>query len=179
MENFNLKKLTRRNLLAYTRDSSSGDFSFGNFFEIIENVRALSKTNVQNNGIEFEIENLSSTSEIEIECNFTQITQVVLNLINNARDAISDLEEKWIKVQIKDDEGQIHLWVIDSGKGIPSDASQEIFRPFYTTKDVGVGTGLGLSISHGIIRAHQGMIEVDQTCANTCFKVSIPKFHSV
>ncbi|MEO1449599.1 MAG: ATP-binding protein, partial [Bacteroidota bacterium] len=55
----------------------------------------------------------------------------------------------------------IEVTIRDTGKGIPKEAMDHIFEPFYTTKDVGEGTGLGLSISLGIIEQHQGTIQME------------------
>jgi signal transduction histidine kinase len=64
--------------------------------------------------------------------------------------------------------------VFDSGMGITENIQEQIFRPFFTTKEVGNGTGLGLSISSGIIHNHNGKIYLDKTQSHTCFVVELP-----
>lgn len=90
-----------------------------------------------------------------------QLQQVLLNLLNNAVDAIlgSKTEGKIILRLIKKD-GNIKISITDNGCGIEEKNIKKIFDPFYTTKEVGKGTGLGLSISYGIIKAHNGDIKV-------------------
>jgi len=104
-----------------------------------------------------------------------QIVQVLLNLLNNAFDAVEGLPEKWVKVDVEAQEGQKkgQFVVTDSGKGMSKDLTEKIFDPFFTTKDVGKGTGLGLSISRGIIEKHRGRIFVDTNAENTKIVVEL------
>ena len=111
-----------------------------------------------------------------------QITQVLLNLLNNAFDIANESVnpiDKWVKVSIKLLLGRIQISVSDSGNGIDSDKLQKIFEPFYTTKKVGKGTGLGLSISKGIIELHQGKIYVDKFSNHTTFVVELAQLTEV
>ena len=91
--------------------------------------------------------------------NRNQVEQVLLNLLNNARDAIAGAGQ--ITVRTQRDEEWVCIDVEDSGCGMSAAVMQNIFFPFYTTKAVGKGTGLGLSISYALIRAAGGEIEVD------------------
>lgn len=107
--------------------------------------------------------------------NFVQLSQVFINLINNAIDAIDELEDKWIKIDFIAHENMYEVRVTDSGNGISSDIQKKIFHTFYTTKKMGKGTGLGLSISRKILSNHKGHLELDRDNPNTCFKVFLPK----
>lgn len=112
---------------------------------------------------------------VSIDCRSFQIAQVLLNLLNNAHDAIETLDEKWIKLDVSDENKDVTISVTDSGSGIPAEVVAKMMQPFFTTKPVGKGTGLGLSISRGIIEAHHGELRIDQTCANTRFVIRLPK----
>lgn len=107
-------------------------------------------------------------------CRPTEIAQVLLNLLNNAHDAIQDLPDKWITIEYKVRDGEVDIVVTDSGRGIPRSLQDRLFQPFFTTKPSGTGTGLGLSISSQIVKSHGGSIRLDTECENTRFIVSLP-----
>jgi len=117
------------------------------------------------------------------------LEQVVLNLITNARDAITAKngdpgeaapQGETIEItnrKIDSDPGFVGITVSDTGTGIEEEDLSSIFDPFYSTKEVGQGTGLGLSISYGIISDHKGKIEVGQTGPDgTTFSIRLPIF---
>jgi len=89
-----------------------------------------------------------------------QIHQVVVNLIQNAVDAMEDSPVQKLSLKAWSDQGQAFFSVIDSGPGIPEENLSRLFDPFFTTKPVGQGTGLGLSISYGIVSEHGGKLEI-------------------
>jgi len=96
----------------------------------------------------------------------TQLQQVVLNLISNARHALNEKygeyhENKRLQIVGRSRaNGQVELELTDFGSGIPASEINKVLQPFYTTKPAGVGTGLGLSICHEIIKRHGGTIEI-------------------
>ena len=93
-----------------------------------------------------------------IACFPGRLNQVFLNLINNARQAITGKGEITIRTFVED--SRVHIAFTDTGSGIPPEHLRKIFDPGFTTKGVGVGTGLGLSICYQIIRDHRGEIRV-------------------
>ncbi len=102
-----------------------------------------------------------------------QFQQVLLNIINNAVDAIRGPGKITITCAFVD--GMVQITVSDTGKGIAPDQMDKIFMPFFTTKEVGKGTGLGLSVSYGIIRSFGGTITVDSTIGvGTTFTIRVP-----
>jgi signal transduction histidine kinase len=88
-----------------------------------------------------------------------QVRQVVLNLVVNAVQASP--RGGRIRVSTSSDESHVQLLVEDFGSGMSEAVVEQIFLPFYTTKEVGQGTGLGLSVVHGIVSAHGGTVEVE------------------
>jgi signal transduction histidine kinase len=94
----------------------------------------------------------------KILCSGAQLTQVFLNVLDNAQQAISGRGDVCITTRRTDD--LMVIRIRDTGSGIPEKVQVRIFDPFFTTKEVGVGTGLGLSISYGIVKAHGGSIVV-------------------
>jgi signal transduction histidine kinase len=110
-----------------------------------------------------------------VDCSATQITQVLINLVNNAHDAIKNLKEKWIEIAVNDSDHYVEISITDSGPGIPAGIKEKIMQPFFTTKAVGQGTGLGLSLSKSIIDSHKGFLLIDDNCPHTKFTILLPK----
>lgn len=106
----------------------------------------------------------------------SQIQQVFLNLINNARDAIREKGPSGrIEITSRLAAGKIIVSITDTGKGFSEEVANRLFDPFFTTKDVGKGTGLGLSISYGIINEHGGNIYASsRPWIGTTFVVELP-----
>ena len=110
----------------------------------------------------------------------TQLEQVFLNLISNARDAMETAARKK-ELTIRTSLIRNYTWndieisITDTGGGITEENREKIFEPFFSTKEVGKGTGLGLSICYGIIEAHGGRIEVESRVnEGTTFRVILP-----
>ncbi|MDP3921462.1 MAG: CHASE2 domain-containing protein [Candidatus Omnitrophota bacterium] len=89
-----------------------------------------------------------------------QISQVIMNLINNARDALQNQDEKLVTLTLTEEAHYVRLDIGDNGAGIPPEVLKRLFEPFVTSKPAGKGTGLGLSVCHGIITNHGGEIKV-------------------
>jgi PAS domain S-box-containing protein len=108
-----------------------------------------------------------------------QLTQVVMNLLINAEQAMAEKIGKRsleITTSTEDDGKRVRLSVRDSGPGIAPEIRTRIFEPFFTTKGVGVGTGVGLSVSHAIVDAHQGTIGVESTLGKgATFVITLPQ----
>lgn len=108
-----------------------------------------------------------------IECYPGKLNQVFLNIIGNSIDAIE--KEGVIVIETTLVEDHIDISIKDTGKGIAPEIIDKIFDPFFTTKSVGKGVGLGLSISFGIIKEHNGKIDVkSETNNGTIFTISLP-----
>lgn len=109
------------------------------------------------------------------DCQKTQVSQMLLNLLNNSFDALDGKQERWVRIEVLDRGDEVAFVVTDSGKGIPAEIREKIMNPFFTTKKVGKGAGLGLSVANGILQSHGGSLRVDETSANTCFVATFPK----
>jgi len=121
-----------------------------------------------------------------ISADSTQIQQVLLNLMNNARDAMPTGGTVTVRsyqslCELPDDTGTCRtvscavLEVCDTGMGIAEKDLPHIFEPFFTTKEVGKGTGLGLSVVYGIVAQHRGAITVSSASGNgALFRVMLP-----
>lgn len=162
-----------KGLKSFSRDGSSDPVEVVDFCSIIEDTISLCSERCRQHGIELRIEKPSTP--LPITCRSVQLGQVLLNLVNNAYDAVEHSDPKWIEIKIDDGEEFLEIRVIDSGPGIPKEVRDKIFNPFFTTKSIGKGTGLGLSISHGIIKSHQGKLSIDEFALNTSFVIFLPK----
>ena len=93
-----------------------------------------------------------------VPCYPGPLNQVLMNVIANAIDAIEG--DGKITITTVQSDSMFSISIADTGKGIPQNVRDRIFDPFFTTKPVGQGTGLGLSISYGIVKRHNGELEV-------------------
>ncbi len=108
-----------------------------------------------------------------------QIKQVLVNVVKNACDAMSDTVKKELIVNLNSDVHNFKIEITDTGNGIPKDNQSKVFTPFFTTKSMGKGTGLGLAISYGIIKMHKGNITfVSEIGKGTTFKIVLPKYQA-
>jgi len=111
----------------------------------------------------------------EIEGYSGKLTQVFMNLLSNAIDAIEKEGEILIKTEYSEINQKVKIIISDNGKGIPDASTHKIFEPFYTTKQTGDGVGLGLSITYSIIKEHKGDITLTKNNTNGAeFLITLP-----
>jgi C4-dicarboxylate-specific signal transduction histidine kinase len=164
---------TIQGLRSLSHDASGDPFQKTPVANIILNTVELCQERFRLNSID--IRNETPGPNVAIECRPSQISQVILNLLNNSFDAVKELPEKWIKLTVTDRKECVEIAVEDSGWGIPKETADRLFVPFFTTKSAQRGLGLGLSISHAIIDAHHGEMILDSSCSHTRFLVRLPK----
>jgi PAS domain S-box-containing protein len=157
----------------FARESSMDEKTNYSLNKIVEETLDICLEKINNNGIQVDIEWLSSQDIVY--CRPVEISQVLLNLINNSYHAVSSLEHPWIKIKLEESQESYRISIIDNGPGISSEIKKKLFQPFFTTKEIGVGTGLGLSISKGIVEEHRGRLYFDDSSSNTKFVVELPK----
>jgi PAS domain S-box-containing protein len=160
-----------RGLRSFARNADLDPFERVRLSSILDDTLELCCERFKNNGIELRI---GAVPEVELSCRPAQISQVLLNLLNNAYDAVLDKPERWVEIWIEHKENSVRVSVTDSGTGIPAEIAEKIMQPFFTTKDVGKGTGLGLSISKGIIDDHRGALRLETGSARTRFCIELP-----
>lgn len=165
-----------RGLRTFARDGRADPFERTSVQTIVEDTLALCRERFAASGINVEVSGLQA--DLTIECQRVQISQVLLNLLNNAFDAVQCLANKWIRVEVSTDADSLSISVTDSGRGIPREIAEKAMQSFFTTKPVGKGTGLGLSISNAIAEAHHGRMWIDSRGPNTRIVLSIPRTHS-
>jgi PAS domain S-box-containing protein len=163
------------NMLTFSRQMPAQK-SVENINDIIDKTIELHEYWLKSTNIEI-IRNYGEVPYVSVDRQ--QMQQVVLNLLINAEQAISDTDRRG-RIEFKtsfDSESKCTLIeVADNGKGIPQDILPKIFDPFFTTKPVNKGTGLGLSIAHGIIAEQGGTIEARSVSGKgTSFIIRIPQ----
>jgi signal transduction histidine kinase len=103
------------------------------------------------------------------------LEQVMLNLIINSLDAMSDVPKPALAIRAQRSDGQCLIEISDNGHGIRAEHMKRLFEPFFTTKPIGAGTGLGLSISYSLIRRQHGNISVrSELGEGTTFTIHLP-----
>jgi len=141
--------------------------------EVIERSLLLMQEQLRLRGIEVELDLCSE--ELIVLGNAIQLEQVFINLLTNARDALSESRGKTIRIGTSRDGTWISVRFADTGPGIARDVEQRIFDPFFTTKEVGTGTGLGLSITYSIVKEHGGEITVSsEPGSGAKFLIALP-----
>ena len=180
-----------KQLLTFARkdDVAMHDFSLNSFLN--EGIR-LAQTSIPEN-----IEQVLDISSVPmyVHGNTTQLQQIMMNLLNNARDALENIAHPKIvcsvhpyhadkAFKLRHPEMQSNTFALitvkDNGEGIRKDILDKIFEPFFSTKEVGKGTGLGLAMVYGAIMTHNGVVEIDSDIGEgTELKVYLPLVSSM
>lgn len=160
-----------RGLRTFSRNGENDPTTLAEASQVITDTLEFCRGNLARNNVTLHV---ALQENLILHCRPTQISQVILNLINNAQDAIQALPEKWIRLESSLKDGMISIRVTDSGTGIPYEIAEKMMQPFFTTKEVGKGTGLGLSISRGIVEDHRGKLYLDPSSAHTSFVIELP-----
>jgi signal transduction histidine kinase len=160
-----------RGLRSFSREGDNLPLEVRPLGAILESTLDLCRERFRIHDVELRIR---TESQPQIRCRDVQISQVVLNLLQNAFDAVEGLPHKWVAIETRELGDLLEISVTDAGPGIPPEIADRIMDPFFTTKDVGKGTGLGLSISVGILADHGGRLWLDRTHAHTRFVAELP-----
>lgn len=133
-----------------------------------------STLNILSNELKYKADIIKEYEDIpSVHCMPAQLNQVFMNILLNAAHSIDIHGE--IKIKTGKQNDWVFISIADTGCGMTSDVKAKIFDPFFTTKRVGSGTGLGLSVAYGIIKKHQGRIEVESDLGKgSIFTVWLP-----
>ncbi|MFN2353734.1 MAG: ABC transporter substrate binding protein [Desulfopila sp.] len=173
-----------KQILSFSRPSKEG-FRPTNLTMVCQEVLGLMEASLPSN---IHVQTKISSSEVLVDADPTQIHQVILNLCTNAYHALKehggtinvDVEEKLLVVDAAQTMNiapghYMKIVVADDGPGIVPEILDNIFDPFFSTKDITEGTGLGLSVVHGIVKGHRGGIRVQSSRdSGTCFEIYLP-----
>ncbi len=174
-------------LLAFSRKSTVEMQTIPLTSYLKESMKLLSVSVPENIRVELHI----CDDELNVYGDSTQIHQILMNLINNGRDALEGVESPLISINLEPftaDETFVrqrswqtsarrfaHICVSDNGCGVPAGKIGHLFEPFFTTKEQGKGTGLGLAMVYGAVKSHHGLVEVDSKQGKgTSFHLYLP-----
>lgn len=141
--------------------------------ELIRGLVLIASGRIVQSGITFDLKIDPGTRVI---CYPSYISQVLINLLNNAIDALEQSEVKIIQIEAFATEKWVEIHIKDSGRGVASEIESKIFEPFFTTKKFGKGTGLGLSISKGLVETHEGFLKYAHKENMTDFTICLPNY---
>lgn len=172
-----------KGLRSFAREGSQDPLDYVSIKQIIDETLFICESRFKNANIDIKKD---YDTEVFVLCRAVQISQVILNLLNNAYDAIeekrllrnSDNNPKMdlIEISAQRTHQSFTVSIRDSGNGVPAEARDKILNPFFTTKSVGKGTGLGLSISRSIMEEHQGALKFNFDSPMTEVNLTFSKF---
>lgn len=142
--------------------------------EMFEDLRSITIHRIKKSKIDFELQYPDGDPGMILGKQI-QLTEVFLNLLLNAIDAVEGQAAARIKILVTTPGNKLRVEVHDSGPGVKPEIREKIFEPFFTTKDTGKGTGLGLSISSKIINQHEGTLSYEDTKMGHFFVVTLPR----
>ncbi len=161
-----------RGLRSFARDGDRDPVREENLARVVADTLELCRERIRNHGIELRVDAIPET--LKVHCRATQIAQVLVNLLNNAHDAVQGKPGAWISLGVGVVSDGIEIRVSDSGPGIAPEIRKKLMEPFFTTKPAGAGSGLGLSISRRIADEHGGRLYLAENAPTTTFVLFLP-----
>ncbi len=157
-------------LRSFAREGSDEPIVRTSLGQILNDALKFCRTRIILAGIDLRVQ--GPTQELFLNCRGVQLTQALLNIINNAKDALDGKKKGIIEVKIFSEARKIGYEIHDNGDGVSEDRLSFLFQPFFTTKPVGLGTGLGLSITKDIVEKYDGQISYSQShLGGACFRI--------
>jgi PAS domain S-box-containing protein len=162
-----------KSLRQISRDGASDPFRPTLVADIVAQTLEICRAKFKANGVDLLLPR--AIPELNVFVREVEIAQALLNLLQNAFDAVVGQKgERWVRLEVQPVGGSVVISVADSGPGIPSDIRSRVMEPFFTTKPVGQGVGLGLSLSKTIAEDHGGSLEYCEDKGHTRFSLVLP-----
>ncbi|MGZ3688720.1 MAG: sensor histidine kinase [Bdellovibrionota bacterium] len=140
--------------------------------EAVRGLRTITQYDLRINQVRYEVD-LPGTP-IWVNGDSMRLQQILLNLVNNARDACRDVKKPSISIRVDQSNGRARLFVENNGPPIPPEVQPRLFEPYFTTKSKNKGTGLGLAICERLVRQHHGRMFFSSAPETTVFVVDLP-----
>ena len=157
-----------RSLKSVSRNSSHDPFEEVDVLGLVEEAFIIATERFRDKNLKLDVVVDSKISEFDrTKARSAEIVQVLVNLLNNAYDAIHDQPQGWTRLGVSLSDGNYLIEVVDSGPKISQEVAERMMEPFFTTKSSGKGTGLGLSVSKQFIENHQSKLTYDFNSPNT------------
>lgn len=162
-----------RRLQDFSRNSSKDQFRSTSVDGLVRDSVALCEARFKSKGVSLILPELQI--DRHVECRSSQISQVLLNLLSNALDAVEGQKRPMVWIDVCEHGNMLEISVSDSGPGVAPADRPKIMEAFFTTKPPGKGTGLGLSISSSIAHEHGGDLRFDDAAEHTRFVLTLPR----
>lgn len=170
---------TMKGMLTFARSGHSVEAEPCNVSDMITALKPLMETHMKGRNVRL---TWSESGDCTCLCNRQGLAQTALNLVLNAADAAEGSQDPQVRIETSCDADSVYIYVDDSGTGVPQKLRDEVFAPFFTTKQPDKGTGLGLSVSRQLIRAAGGELELATDSGGlggARFVIRLPKAHSL
>lgn len=138
---------------------------------LVEQTLGLCREKLKSRGVELRVEGIPES--LQFEGRVVELSQTLVNLLNNACDAVQHGKNPWIRITAREGEDHVDLWVDDSGPGVPEEIRGRVFQAFFTTKDR--SAGLGLAVSLGAVQGLGGDLSIDPSRGCSSFRIRMPK----
>jgi PAS domain S-box-containing protein len=161
-----------RGLQIFSRDQANEPMRLARLHQIIDDTLSLCGDRLAKKGVK--VTRPEFIEDPYLNCHSTQISQILINLLNNSADAMQMLADRWIKIYFEIEGPSVLMIVQDAGSGVDDDTLHKVFNPFFTTKAEGKGTGLGLSISKQLAESHGGTLSYELRDGHTTFILKLP-----
>lgn len=170
---------TIHGLRSYSRSGETDPVGAENLKNIVDFTLDICQERIRLNQIKVsvDIDPLDST----IIARPVQVSQILMNLINNSFDAITlsqpalESSDRWLRIEVREDQQWVYLSVENGGPSIPPEIADQLFKPFFTTKPQGRGTGIGLTISRRLAETNDAHLFLDRDHPFTRFTVQFPR----
>lgn len=161
-----------KSLQNLSRESDDQEVDILDLTLIVEETLNLCREKFKHHEIQIDYQN---PGEIFVSGKHVDVGQVIINLMNNAFDAVKASPVKRVSFEFLESGEYVHLLIKDTGHGVPQEIQDKLFQPFFTTKPFGEGSGLGLSISRSLLLKYGGEVQLIQAHDPTIFQVSLHK----